>query len=147
MKRLIFATILLSLPTLVGCSVKIQTHTGSGVTSPNHLHSILHSYGYVALAENPTKVVVTRNGSIKTMTKQNVMNTLVHEMNQAGENVQEGSMRCNVMTADSFRIAFYYQHLGTRVFENVGGACQPMHDVQNGFSFLAGSVLADRQLM
>jgi predicted secreted Zn-dependent protease len=111
------------------------------------VHGFPSAHLYTLLANNPTKIVVTKDGEVKTITDPSILKMLLSKINQAGESTKKGMLHCNAITSDSYRIAVYYKDGSTRVFENHDGACQPLLDVQNHISFLAGQVLSDKNLM
>lgn len=101
---------------------------------------------YTPLEINPAKIVVTKNSVVKTITNAAILKKIVTEINQAAGRTNHGMLHCNAMTNDWYRIAVYYPQGSIRVFENHGGACQPLVDLQSHKSFLAGGALSDESI-
>lgn len=104
--------------------------------------------GYSGIADfepldiNPVRILIDTNGVTKTITDKNTIQTLVVKFNQAGKTKPE-DIHCMSMTKDVYVITFVYSNGQNRIFENRGGSCQPMTDMQNGFKFPAGDILSD----
>lgn len=96
--------------------------------------------------KHATRIVVDKNGSIKTLTNASNIKMLVSKINQAGT-MKKPQMQCQTMTKDDYTFIVYESGGGIRVFENHGGGCQGLIDDKSGQRLPIGQVLNDKDVM
>ena len=97
------------------------------------------------LQQNPTRIVITKDQITRTITSKTAVASLVQLFNTALQS-KPGNLSCMAMTKDMYRITFVYRDGENRVFENNGGACQPMIDMYTGLKFPSASLLTTKYL-